>query len=474
MISYGSKRERMIYYAAPFFLKNLLASAYGVVQRCDRYGRSYREARSFLQAAQYWSRDELEAYSWNLAREFVRRALASVPYYRRTRHHSRVDHPSDLPGIPVLSKNEVRDHLQQFCADDLKRIPHRWRHTSGTTGKSLVFPLSHECFQREYAFRVLHYSWGGVDFAGRDKIALCAGHPVAFYDRMTPPFWVHDFANNCMLLSSYHLTNENLPHYIAALERFQPVMIGGYPSSVYLLALAYQKHGRGTLRLRSVFTASETLFDRQRRTIASAFGAKVFNWYGNSEMCANIVECEQGELHLKLEHSYVEILNAEQAPCRPGETGRLVCTGFGNEAFPLLRYDVGDVVTLSKNQTPKCGRGGRLIDEVIGRMEDYVVTPDGRFVGRLDHLFKDSRHVKEAQIVQNRIDELVVRLVTDEAYGARDEGAIREEGRLRLGSSIALRFEYVDQLPRSRNGKTRFIESSLNQQELLAQLVGQS
>ena len=471
MMSYNSKRSRSFYFASPFFIKNIFSSCYGMLQRRERYGNHFREALRVLQRSQFWSTDQLEIYSWDRARKFIASAFTQTPYYRCAHNHLCPSHPWDMPAIPVLTKEMVRNHLKEFYAGDLKRMPHRWAHTSGTTGTSLVFPLRQECFQREYAFRALHYSWGGVHFAERDRIALCAGHPVAFYDRATPPFWVHDVANNWMLLSSYHLTGENLRHYVAALEKFQPLMIGGYPSSVYLLALAYKKYGRGALRLRSVFTASETLFDHQRQTLEAAFETKVFNWYGNSEMCANIVECEHGELHLKHEHSYVEILNDDGVPCQPGETGRLVCTGFGNTAFPLVRYEVGDVVTLSKNQNAKCGRGGRVIDEVVGRVEDYVLTPDGRFVGRLDHLFKDSRRVVEAQIVQHQIDEVILRIVKDDKYNSSDEYAIGEEARLRLGAAVSLRFEYVDRLPRTKSGKTRFIESSLNQRQALADMM---
>ena len=108
----------------------------------------------------------------------------------------------------------------------------------------------------------------------------------------------------------------------------------------------------------------------------------IFNWYGNTEMCGNIVECSQGELHLKEEHSMVEVLDEQDRPCGPGESGRLVCTGFGNDAFPLIRYEVGDRVTLAKEQAARCGRGGTIVETIEGRVEDYIFTPDGRMVGR--------------------------------------------------------------------------------------------
>ena len=93
-------------------------------------------------------------------------------------------------------------------------------------------------------------------------------------------------------------------------------------------------------------------------------------------------------------------------------------------------------------------------------MEDYVFAANGRIVGRLDHLFKDSQNVVEAQVVQTVPGEVVLRVVRTPDYGPRDEQAIREEAALRLGSDTAVAFEYVDNIPRGKNGKFQFVVSS--------------
>ena len=51
-----------------------------------------------------------------------------------------------------------------------------------------------------------------------------------------------------------------------------------------------------------------------------------------------------------------------------------------------------------------------ILDEILGRIEDYIITPEGRFVGRLDHLFKDAKYVKNGQIVQNDIEQVIIRI----------------------------------------------------------------
>ena len=185
-------------------------------------------------------------------------------------------------------------------------------------------------------------------------------------------------------------------------------------------------------------------------------------------------QCENGLFHIRAEHSYVEILDEHNQPAKPGTPGRLVVTAFGNYATPLVRYDVGDIATLSENSTCRCGRGGTLVERIIGRVEDYIVTPDGRFVGRLDHLFKNTTNVLMGQIVQDHVNEVRILIVRDGCYGPKDEAIIKKEARMRLGNKINIRFEYVEDIQRAKQGKFRFVISrvgmkdSFEQTDLLA------
>lgn len=462
-MNYGTKSIRSVYYALPQTAKNLISTAYGFQQRRARYGKTFYKTLDFLRASQYWSNDKLFEYQNQQTEKFLADVAPNTAFYKNdSRYQENV-----FENFPIINKQDLRRDLKDFYNQNLKNIPHVWAHTSGTTGSAIAFPISREHFEREYAFHALAYEWGGVSLTNREKVAFCSGHPVSPPDKKKPPFWVYDYANNWLYFSSYHLTGENLKSYVSELDEFQPAMLGGYPSSIYLLALAYEKFGSGKLKLKSISTSSETLLDFQRDKIEGVFQTKIFNLYGNTEKCAYIIECEKGELHLKLEYSKVEILDEENRPCVFGETGRLVSTGFGNRAFPLIRYDLGDVVTISENQKSACGRGGILIEKIIGRIEDYIITPDGRFIGRLDHLFKDSLNVKEAQIIQKQKDVITIRLVCENVFNKTDERLILDEARLRLGNEIKIKFEQVSEIPRTANGKFRFIVSEIPQKDLL-------
>lgn len=464
----GTQAQQKFYYHSPPFIKNIITSIYGLKQRKERHGRYYHKHLQLLFKSQWFSRTELEDFQFNRVKTFLIAARDHSLYYNKLFdsvgfNPDKFGSKDELSKLPLLSKQTIRENKASILPSNLNQYKAKWSHTSGTTGQALVFPISLECFQREYAFRTLHYSWG--DIGTNDKVAVCAGHPVTYYDSKKPPFWTYDYFNNWLIMSSSHLSARNLPNYIHEIAKFEPALLKGYPSSIYLLALANNKVGK-IVNPKAVYVASETLFDFQRKVIEESFGCKVYMWYGTGEMTGNIVECPMGKYHLKLEHSYIEILDENDNPIQPGQEGRIVSTAFGNFAMPFIRYDIGDVAELSEDQSCECGRGGEIISKVVGRVEDYILTPDGRFVGRLDHLFKDSEHVINGQLLQNTVGEIIIRIVKTQEYSIGDEDKILKEARLRLGSEIDIRFEYVEDIPRSPNGKFRFVVSNIEKKRL--------
>ena len=107
--------------------------------------------------------------------------------------------------------------------------------------------------------------------------------------------------------------------------------------------------------------------------------------------------------------------------------------------MPLLRYRIGDVGTLRKRAAARAGARGRCFSRIDGRIEDYVVTPDGRRVGRIDHIFKDALAGEggaDPPVVARR-DRGAHRAAP--GYGADAQARIDREFRARLGREIAIR-----------------------------------
>ena len=466
MLGYGNPYLRSLFWTILPRLKDLLTSIYGYRRRHEIFGKYYHKYYEFLKRSQYYSNDKLRKYQEDQVKKFIAFAVSNVPYYQKlfSQHNLSINDIKsieDVALLPILDKETFRQYSQQMVAGPFreKKSLIVEVHTSGTTGKGLHLIVSKEAWQREYAFRYLHLSWAGI-YPGM-RMAIIAGHPVINPHQFKPPFWTIDYYNNTIYFSSQHFFKKTLPMYIKRLKSFSPELIRGYPSSVHILAEATMEMGEKDIRPKAVFMNSETLLDYQRRDIEQAFSCKVYNWYGNAEQVANIVECEKGKLHVKSEHSLVEFLKQDGSPAKQGELGEMICTSFGNYAMPLIRYRIGDLAELSHHPCD-CGRGGQIVERIIGRVEDIIVTPTGRHVGRLDHLFKDMINVKEAQIIQDKLDSITIRIVKRPGFGNKDMRILQEEVRVRLGNDIDINYEFVEELARDSSGKLRFVVCNIS------------
>jgi len=283
-----------------------------------------------------------------------------------------------------------------------------------------------------------------------DRRAWMRGDMIVPATQEKPPYWRVNRAENMLMLSSYHLSESAAPTYLDSLALFDPVVIQAYPSSIGFLATWMLSAGtryRG-ISLRGIVTSSETLSDLRRREIESAFGCRVFDWYGQFERVAAIGSCEQGRHHLLSDYSYVEMLPADDG------LFELVGTGFHNLSMPLIRYRCGDLVRPAPaKERCGCGRSFPLIEQVIGRVDDSIKLTDGRSIGRLDHLFKGVEGILEAQIRQDRVDAITFFIVPSSTFNDRTRETLQSNARYRLGGGIALEIRLVDAIPRTKNGK---------------------
>ena len=96
-------------------------------------------------------------------------------------------------------------------------------------------------------------------------------------------------------------------------------------------------------------------------------------------------------------------------------------------------------------------------------MDDVVITPDGRHIGRLDPVFKADLPIREAQIVQETHHRLWVLYVPTADYGEADGAALIQRIRDRVGEMEVV-LQPVDEVPRTANGKFRAVVSNLDKQ----------
>ncbi|HEX4931642.1 MAG TPA: hypothetical protein VFV33_00600, partial [Gemmatimonadaceae bacterium] len=326
-----------LYRRAPWPLRDLAVSAYGLYLDRQRFGGEFNDLLQDAIARTHLSREEAAEHRARLFAERIAPALRGVAAYG-----TKPSSLAELEALPAISKHVVRANASAFVN---ARLPARRRvpgHTSGTTGAGLKFWSTVFAQRRQWAYWWRYRTWHGIQPG--EWCAVFGGRPVVPPDRTRPPFWHVNLGGRTVLFSQYHLAPERVASYLEAIRRRRIRWIHGYPSVIALIAQAGIAQGlAGSVPMRWVTTGAENLLPFQRDAIERMFGVRPRQHYGLAEGIASISECPEGRLHVDEDFSHVEFV-----PHR-GDAKRwsIVGTTLDNEAMPLLRYECGDVVELA-------------------------------------------------------------------------------------------------------------------------------
>ena len=435
-----------LYRRLPYPLKVVAASLRGWHLDRWRYGADLDERVAAIGEREHWDAATWARWREERLSEMLARAR-TAPFYARA-WHDRAGDPSRLADWPRLDKATVRADPRAFLvagADPRRLYP---EHTSGSTGTPLRLWWGRDTVRAWYALVEARLRrWHGVDRS--DRWAILGGQLVADVRRRRPPFWVWNAGMRQLYLSAYHLAPRHARAQLDALRRHRVRYLLGYPSALHALAAAFLDQGldAASLGLRLVSTNAEPLYPHQRRAITEAFACPVRETYGMAELVAAASECEAGRLHLWPEVGVIEVDGRE-----------LIATGLLNPHQPLIRYRVGDRLVLAADgDACACGRTLPIVERIDGRSDDVLLTPDGRRIGRLDPVFKGDLPLVEAQIAQEALDHVRLRVVPADGFTDATAADLRRRLAERLGDDVTITIETVERLPRGPGGKLRAV-----------------
>ena len=455
--------QRAVLRYTPIPILNLALSVRGYQINRFRYTAHFHKRLAELEATARAPIEQLH----QIQRE---RLAARVAWARQhTRAYRDVPPASQHPD-PLRAIQETLDALEpmdkaayaarpnDYIGTNLDRADLIRNNTSGTTGTSLDLWHTRQSLAEEYATAWRMYRSHGV---GLDDPRLTfGGNLVIPYEVDSPPFWRLNRYGKQTLFSGYHMKPENLGIYVMAIHKMPARWVQGYPSVLFLMARALLDAGRPVPRgrLAGVFTSSERLLAFHREVIEAGFNAPVVDRYGTSEFAVSMTSCELGHMHVDMEFCIVEVEPIEETA--DGVRGSLLVTGLSPDAIPFFRYRIGDIGTRCKGPCP-CGRPGDVFFDIEGRDDDFVMTPDGRLVGRLDHIFKGQAQISEAQIIQTSKDAITVVVVPRLDFDSDGEARLRAEIHDRLGPEIRVDIQTTREIPRDANGKFRAVKSEI-------------
>ncbi len=413
-----------------------------------------------LEATQWWSRDQLEAYRIQRLRRLLTRVGATVPYYRRLFRQLGFDPAGlrDLAGLralPLSDKTVVRNHFADLVAEDSRHLVEQ--RTTGSTGEPLHFLVSRERISFDVAAKWRGMRWWGVDIGDKEMVVWGSPIELTVQDHFKS---LRDRVLRSRLLPIVDISTPQLDRYLHLIRRSRPRMIFGYPSAIAQLAWRAQDRdvALGDLGIRVVFVTSEVLQGPWREAIERTFNCPVATEYGARDAGYVARECPHRGIHMTSEYLAVEILDDAGRPVPSGECGEVVVTNFASAAFPFIRYRTGDLAVLEERLCP-CGRSLPLIGQISGRTNDCLVATDGRLVhdSALNYVIRALPGVLSYKIVQEQLTDVRVMVIPGPEFPANATEGICRRYRDLLGSEVNVRLERVTEIPREASGKFRHV-----------------
>ena len=457
-----------IYRQAPYFLKVILLNVIALLNYKKRKTIGYSLYLKKYLTQWLLDLENLENIQKDELKNLLKEVYTYSSYYQKIFKSTNItiedidNHPRNvLSRLPLLEKTDRRNFSKEILSKNPKRKLIEIGYTSGTSGTPTENYLDQESIDRSFALWSRFHETIGIK-KGMKSIRF-SGRLIVNPEQKTGPFWVYNYFDKQLLMSTYHLTERNIVEYINKINKFSPQYLDGYPSAFYIIANFAIKNG---IKLKyqpiAITTTAETLFDYQRSIIQEFFQCKVYNQYASSEGSPFITECNYGGLHVNIDSGVFEFLNKNNQPARPGEMARMVVTSFRNLKTPLIRYDILDTVILSEPIDCRCGCKMPIIEKIIGREDDILWTEEKGYVGRMDTAYKGLEGIVQSQIIQLSPTKFIIKNVIDNLYTNDIEYKFKKNLIDRLGNNIELNFEYVDSIPLGKNGKFEAVKRKFN------------
>jgi len=418
-----------------------------------RFSDAYK-VMDVLAEHEQWSRSEITKLQLDKINKIWHHAITHVPYYRELFRERNLPREFEslseyVSSLPVLEKTTVRSGM---LLSEIPR-PGSWHYTSGSTGTPLAFYREREAelemMHCQYRYRAL---WG-VDIFDRmvwfGQITYFPPGFLRWVAKLREP--VEDFLTNRVRFPADRLGKTHLRRYLQEIKNFNPVLIYGNCSAIYLLALEALESGTSIDSLELVVLTQELVPDFVREIVKRAFQTNVIAEYGAAECHVIAYEDDQRLLRVREDLVAVETLPTEDTDYR------VIISVLNNPSFPLLRYDIGDVTEKPITETDS---GFAVLGSIKGRVVDSLISTSGQPVRFDTDMLSGYSSVRRFRVHQFSDGRVLLWVEVDSLERNIDFGSIQKKlGALLGGQTVEVRV--TNSLPPTSAGKHRWVISDL-------------
>lgn len=450
------------------------------LRRIETVAGAFAESRAMV-ARDRWSRERLLAFQRQRFAELVAYATRHSPFYRRL-YGGVLDAAAVVPEkLPTTTKAALLESYDDLVTDRRLRLSDLTAHLAKLDGDELYLGDLRVMASSGSSGPTAPYVYDGAAWRTviatmlrvADTVGLRPRIPRVRTVNITAPEGKHmTFRATATLDVGMHRTlrtSATLPidRLVAELNAHKPEFLSAYPSIAAMLATE-QLEGRLRIKPRVIVTSSELRTAEMTQRIREAFGVAPHDLYALTETGLVAIECEaHSGMHLFEDTCLYEAVDENNRPVPPGVRGaRVLVTNLFNRTQPIIRFEVGDLVTLD-DAPCSCGRTTLRLKGIDGRSDD-VLSFAGRNGGAVPvhsiHLHTSLAGisaVRDYQITQYP-DRLLVSVVLStaadgEATRRRVQRSVREQLATVGVGDVRIDVEPVAMLAREGAGKLKMV-----------------
>lgn len=418
-----------------------------------------------LEKTQYLTLTEIEEIQEKKLKNLIHYAYHNVPFYKKTFKKLKltlqdIKTVDDLEKLPILTKDIINNNFKDLISVKYPKNALIPNSTGGSTGKNLMFYNDKKRHNKLLAAVLRGDSWAGLDLGVKSAYLWGSQFDVSIQKNISNR--IFNKVQGSLFLSSYELSDEKMEYYTKLIKKHKPKVLVAYPSSLYVYS-NFLNENKINVKLNSIISSAETLYDHQREFIESVFNCKIFNRYGCREFGPIACECDEHQgLHINSERVNVEFLDLNSnEKANLGEKSNLIITDLDNYAMPFIRYEIGDMGF----QLEECACKRNLPSmDVEGRKFDIIIGSNGNRLGGTfwTLIFRSYlTEIEEFQVIQDKLDELKINLVVNNNF--KEETLNRLDSKIKeyVGLDMTLKFKLVNKIQKTKSGKLRFVISNL-------------
>lgn len=420
------------------------------------------------QKSQYYSLKQLREIQNKKLRALIKYSYQNVPYYHellrdQNLHYSDIKSTKDLKKIPVLTKKNIQQNLNNMISINFNKNTLLENHTGGSTGHPIIFYQDKNYLNNADAARILSwYTIPGYRLGSRTAVLWGAERDIRSKQSFvyTTRKWIY----GTVTMNCNKMNDEKYEKFCRMIRIFKPVTIRGYAASLYHFANYIEKNQIQIPKIACIISTAETLLDYQRKKLESVFNCHILNSYGCREVSQIAMECKKHNgLHILMENQIVEVVDSNGEDISSG-TGNVIVTNLNNYGMPFIRYNIEDIAQVSSVDKCECNRGLELIDKIIGRQSSIIKTPRGNYLQGEFFLMKflNIPGINEIQVLQDKIDHIIIYIVEGLNLDKNIIEKIRCDIKEQINENMTIKIQYIDTIKKPKSGKFQHVISYIN------------